>query len=383
MEQSRWDQEQLFLNGDEYFAEMERHIRAAKKSLDVETYIFHDDRFGRHFVDLLVETAARGVNVRLTVDGVGASGWRSAFGEQLTKAGVAFKVYHELPWMRIGKTPASAGGRPGLVGLMRFINSRLHRKMFLIDGEEAWCGSFNISGKHLQSVSGSKAWKDIGIRVQGAGLEQLRWAFDKIWLSRRANYAQTITNWYRRRTVRKSSSLVRLNNTRRLRRKYYAELLTQLRRAEKHIYIISAYFIPTPSVLRALTSQAKKGIDVRLLLPSYSDIFFVPWINLALYEKLLRSGIRVFEYTPSMLHAKAICVDDWAVVGSSNLNHRSIIHDLEVDIVITDATVREQLIFGFMNDLKQSHEVKLAELGGRSTLLRLMGKALLFLRYFF
>lgn len=131
-----------------------------------------------------------------------------------------------------------------------------------------------------------------------------------------------------------------------------------------------------------MKDSARSGIDVRILLPRKSDVAMMPWASSTFYYSLLKAGVRIFEYLPSMLHAKSLIIDDWMVIGSSNLNHRSLIHDLEADIHINSKEAKRTLEQQFLEDLKNSREVSLDSwqtLRPRSQ--RLMGRLVLYIKY--
>ena len=151
--------------------------------------------------------------------------------------------------------------------------------------------------------------------------------------------------------------------------------------AERRIWITNAYFVPDGSVLRVLTVAAGAGVDVRVLVPSFSDVIFIPWVTSAFHLGLLRAGVKIFEYRGSVLHAKTMVIDDWGIIGSSNLNHRSLLHDLEADIVVIDPTSIASLEEGFLLDLERASQLTLDNWRHRPLIERLLGRILLWFRY--
>jgi len=127
--------------------------------------------------------------------------------------------------------------------------------------------------------------------------------------------------------------------------------------------ITNAYFIPRRSVLRALKKAAQRGVEVALVLPALTDVPIVQWASRSLYYRLLKAKVRIFEYQPSVLHAKTVIIDNWATVGSHNLNHRSMIHDYEVEAVLTDNQSLNELVNQWQIDVKSSQEITLESLG--------------------
>ena len=139
--------------------------------------------------------------------------------------------------------------------------------------------------------------------------------------------------------------------------------------------------MPDHFLLRKLKEAAHKGIDVRILLPQHSDVIFMPWASKAFYYSLLKAGVRIFEYQPSILHAKTLIIDDWFLVGSSNLNHRSLRHDLEVDVNICTSRAKSSLNQQFLLDLAQSKEIFLSDWQKRPWYQNLVGKLILYIKY--
>jgi cardiolipin synthase A/B len=373
-----WTEERLFFDGDEYFDDLLEGVAQAQVSIELETYIFSADPLGRRVEEALSAAAGRGVNVRLLVDGIGGLGWFDKQSQELKASTVKVRVYHPVLISGFFKNR-----RRGT--LFSRMNRRDHRKVCLIDGETdkavAWVGSLNIAGSHCRSILGQDAWRDTGVRLRGEGLKDLLIAFNNAWArshtadgKRRWRESLQISSFASGRVFgeRLKSPVVRLNYTRRLRRKNAFQLRTRLRSARQRIWITTAYFAPTPNLVRRLTNAAKRGVDVRILVPRKSDVFFMPWVTTAHYAPLLVEKVRIFEYLPRFLHAKSVIVDDWVTVGTTNLNQRSLLYDFEVDIVIKNEASLQLIDEQFLKDLAQSEEVKVAPGGLASFLGRLI-----------
>lgn len=373
MEQ-RWSEEQLFFDGDAFFDALAQSISTAKTAIDLEMYIFEYDSLGRRFVDLLNAAAARGVAVRVIVDSIGSANSKDQLRQAFSGSGVQFDVYHQLPWERAPQTMSKRSSR--VFAILRQLNKRNHRKVFLIDHEVAWLGGMNLWEVQLRSIKGDEAWRDSAIAVRGADIVYLERAFAKVW-SRR-NLRRRL-RWPLARSP--LPPLVRLNDSRRLRRKNFVDLLRRIRLAERRIWITTPYFVPLRALRRALQRAASRGVDLRILLADQSDVVFIPWVSWVLYRPLLKSGVRVFRYVPAILHAKSIIIDDWMTLGSSNMNHRSFIHDLEVDAVVTRPESQQLLAAQFLADVSQSEEVLRSDEPILSWWQRLVGQFAFYFRY--
>lgn len=371
--QKAWERVRLFHDGDSFFDALEIAIASARRSVYLESYIFATDRLGERILGAIEQAATRGVDVRVIIDGVGSNAWSGQIRERAKRSRFQLRVFHELPWGRLlpRRRRATKGGF--LRGLIRHLNNRNHRKVCVIDGIEAFVGSFNVIEYHCGRYVGDGAWRDSGVNVRGNEVSVLTASFMEVWRGRalrgrsRANRAQ-------------SGELIRLNARRRPRSENYLDLLVKILGSQRRVWITNAYFIPDASLIRVLGIAAEAGVDVRILVPAFSDVVFIPWVTSAFHLGLLRAGVRIFEYTGAVLHAKTMLIDDWGLVGSSNLNHRSLLHDLEADVVLGSESVTGELANQFVADCERSREVTLRNWRSRPLLERVVGRMLLLAR---
>ena len=350
-----WQSEHLFDEAEDYFEQLLTSIEQAHSSVDIEFYIFHDDKLGQRVIAALAAAVARGIKVRVLLDGIGSSESALSTLAAMTNAGIGVKLFHPLPWQlqrhRWSVSPGSPLGK--LFYLIRSINKRDHRKLCIIDNRELWTGSLNISQKHLSREQGGEHWRDYGIRITGPAIGEIADNFNALWHYQRPHLRQGFFKYY----WNNLSALARRRKNRLL-VKYLAD-------AKSRIWISSAYFSPSPAVLKTIKQAAARDLDIRLLVPRKSDVRFFPLLTATYYGDLLRSGIRVFEYGPRFLHAKALLIDDLCVLGSTNFNHRSYLHDLELDIVLQSPASKTRLESFVMRDISEATEVKLTALGSQ------------------
>lgn len=371
-------EEQIFFDGSSYFDALLRDISQAKQSIDLETYIFVADSLGEKIAAALMAAVQRKVEVRLVVDSAGTPDWGGSLSEKLEQAGVKNRVFHPFPW-RLYQWSYSKIHLPGLlkaVYLLLKMNSRNHRKTCVIDKNIVYVGSFNISQCHLSKKQHGEGWRDTGVRLSEVDSTVLQQAFMQVWQS--LPIPERIKTSFRR--VR-NNPLIRLNNTWHRRRALYKNLLRRIGKCQQRIWITNAYFVPDNFLLRKLKKAAKKGVNVCILLPRESDVLFIPWASTTFYAQLLKAGVRIFEYLPSMLHAKTLILDDWMTVGSSNLNYRSLLHDLEVDINITQNESKKILVEQFQIDIKNAKAISLTDWQRRPLYQRFFGYLLLYIKY--
>lgn len=361
----QWLRETLYFDGDSYFSDMIRAIDSASATIELETYIFYPDAMGNWMADRLEAAARRGVRVRLLVDGIGALSWIHHWPQSLRDAGVEIRIWKPVRlWTLLSHVATSLLQRRYSAFLLHH-NRRTHRKYCVIDEGRAFVGSHNIAANHLQRFSGAKAWRDTGIEVAGPELSVLLKAFNLAWDRSHTPEGRRRWFWQRRLPRLNLQSPVRLNFTHRLRRHFRRDLLTRIRGAKERVWITNAYLTPTTPLVTALLHAVRRGRDVRLLVPSTSDVFFMRWVATSFYGALLEGGVRIFEFQPSFLHAKSVVIDDWAMVGTSNLNRRSFLHDLEVDIVVSKSENRARMAEQFNIDLQSAREVTSIEWHGK------------------
>lgn len=371
-------QEQIFTDGTDYFQALLTDIHYAKKSIDLEIYKFNQDTLGNKIAHSLIEAAKRNVKIRIIVDGAGSPEWGGSIMRQLEENKIETRIFHPLPW-RFWQWQRSIPTKPWIIKafhLLTKINSRVHRKFCIIDDRIVYVGSFNISANHLSLSEGGGGWRDTGVKLVDIDCIDLKNAFNATWEHK--HLQEPMRDIFRHI---KTNPRFRLNYTWFRRRILYKDLLRKIKYSQHRIWITNAYFVPDSHLLSRLRSAAQRGVDVRILLPHKSDVFIMTWASTTFYENLLKIGIRIFEYQPSMLHAKTIIIDDWMMVGSSNLNHRSILHDLEVDILILEPRAKSQLEQQFLNDLQESKEIHLDQWRRRPWYRRLIGRLVLSIKY--
>ncbi len=371
-------EERILVDGEHFFESLIHDIQQAQHSIDLETFIFDHDATGKRIATALCEAAKRGVSVRVLVDGAGTPFWSATFARTLEKSNVKTKVFHPFPW-QFWNWSRSVTKKPFFLNtlyLLLKVNSRNHRKTCLIDNKIAYIGSVNITRCHLKKEDGGKNWRDTSVRLSNIDLKELYDAFEIAWTQRTIKERLRDTFRHIRREPR-----VRLNYTRHRRRILHKNLLRRMRLCQQRIWITNAYFVPDNFLLKRLKDAAKNGIDVRILLPKKSNQFIVQWASSTFYSNLLKSGIKIYEYLPGMLHAKSLILDDWMLIGSSNLNHRSLLHDLEVDVTIFSESAKKSLEQLFLTDLTNATQLELDHWRNRSLHRRLMGKMALYLKY--
>jgi cardiolipin synthase len=361
------DQEKLFLQSDEYFEDLLMSLDQAKKEILFESYIYEEDEVGQAFDRTLMRAAQRGVKIQLLVDGIGSQNWIRKKKEELRQSGVQVRVFHPLFFSHfLDDTSKSIGLFSGLLRLnlaFAHLNNRNHRKMILIDRKIVFTGSLNISANHSRMVNHQEAWVDLGLKfVHPPEIENLVRGHQRAWTKSSYSLSELKTDLLSRVIQLRDRKTVQIKqfllNDTLLKRRWAGKLFrTELRRARNTIWLANPYIAPARSTLRELKRAALRGVDVRIVTSSKSDVFFMPWVASAYYRELIESGVRIYEEPRHFIHAKCMILDELHIVGSSNLNQRSLRHDLEIDALIVEQKNQDELKCFFENLFKTASRI--------------------------
>lgn len=370
MKKAHWDEEQLFLSGDEYFSALIHAIQAARHTIELESYIFEKGVLADRMVKALMEAAARGVRIRLIIDGLGSPNFIEDYLPKLRQVGIRTRFYRVPPWIlkRLPGDPDSFVRR--LIQRWKQVNRGNHRKFCLIDRSELWVGSFNVSDTHLKEIFGELAWKDVGVRVRGRDLKYAYRAFQRAY-----------RGWTALNLPARNPRLLLLNDSYLHMRQTRVEHIRRLKKARARIWLATPYFVPTGRVFRLLARQARRGVDVRLIIPEKNDVWIMKWISLPLLRSLVRKGVKVFIYEPRFSHQKVFVADNWICVGSTNLNHRSFLHDLEMDVMITDEKNKSAILESYLRDQRLSQAFDSSDWARLPWWKRMLSSIFLLLKY--
>ena len=363
---------QLVYQPQQYYDGLVADIDAAERELILEVYIFELDDVGNKVLEALQNAGSRGVSIRLLLDGVGSYRDANAIASTLESETCEVRIFHPLPWdFALYRHALEADNwYSQILHFLGSMNHRDHRKLCVIDGHIAWLGSYNITSDHynITPQSDSDYWHDTGLRVTGVIVKSLKDNFEQVWERKISS-----------RSKRSRGFLARGSISRRSHRNL--QLLQVLEGATHRILITNAYFNPSNRLLKVLKRQSAAGVLVQVIVPARSDVMFFPLLSRSYYTDLLSANIRVFEYHHRVLHSKTMIIDSSLLVGSTNLNYRSLFHDLELDALITDADIVQQMQNRFEEDIGLSREIFLMQWQQHSGLVKLLGWFSRFLRY--
>ncbi len=341
----------LLHDGPETFDAMIRLIEGAQESVSLESYIFRSDSVGQRFAGALKAAAARQVNVRVIMDGIGMRGTGRRYLRDLRQHGVDVRVFN----------------RPGLKLWLGLI-PRDHRKLLVVDDAAGITGGVGIGREWTTGVAERRRsrWRDTALRVEGPAALDMGDAFDTMWRRvtgervKRVRHLRAMARGANLDPATHESALVGIIEGEPLRMRAARALQMQAISAERSIWLASAYFVPAPSEREALIGAARDGVDVRVLVPSRNDHPWVTILTRRYYRRLLTNGVRIWEWQGEMMHAKTSVIDgSWVRVGSTDVNFLSVGVNYELDAVVQDHALAYEAQMMFLDDLRQSREVTL------------------------
>ncbi|MDQ6886141.1 MAG: phosphatidylserine/phosphatidylglycerophosphate/cardiolipin synthase family protein [Gemmatimonadota bacterium] len=343
---------ELLRDGPATYDAMIGLIEGAHDSIALESYMVQDDSVGRRFAEALAAAVRRGVQVRFLTDWVGSRGTGRRYWRSLRTAGIELRIFNPPgfhPWL-------------GIV-------PRDHRKLLVIDDKTGITGGLGLSEKWggRGNQDRKARWRDTAVRIDGMAAVDMASAFDRMWKrvtrEERRDSARLLVRRPSGRELspeRDQGAIVGIIEGEPLRLRVARALQIQAVSAERAIWIASAYFVPSYAELEALAGAARDGVDVRVLVPSSYDH---PWIRLLArlaYRRMLKNGVRLWEWKGVMMHAKTAVVDGrWVRVGSTDFNPLGIAVNYELDALIQDRGLGEAAEAMFLADLDQSTEIRL------------------------
>ena len=329
----------IFTNGADKFEALRADLRAATQYINMQYYIFENDRIGNDIRNILIEKARQGVKVRIIYDGVGSFNVDKRFFKTMLDAGI-----EAYPFMRIN-FPQFA----------QRVNWRNHRKIMVIDGKCGYIGGMNIADRYVDGCNwGTRGvWRDTHLRITGPAVKALQHSFALDWnfMNKQVLNDYVASEWTETPDSKAGIQLVTsgpMSNWNNI----ALMMLNAISNAKKCVYLQTPYFLPTESLLKALQTSALSGVDVRIMIPQRSDSTMLRMASYSYVSECLRAGIKFHFFTAGMLHAKVLVIDDeLSTVGSTNFDFRSFEHNYEGNVFIYDASTNERLKQSFYTDL--------------------------------
>ncbi|MFI3239672.1 MAG: cardiolipin synthase [Bacteroidales bacterium] len=341
----------IYTNGEDKFRQFKADLIAAHSYINMQYFIFEDDKIGTEISDILIAKAKEGVDVRIIYDHLGCWKVKNSFYKRMRDAGIEvapfFKVTFSLFTSRI--------------------NWRNHRKIAVIDGEIGYIGGMNIADRYIDGLHNG-VWRDTHIRIQGAAIAGLEYSFTIDW-SFMGNSLLDLPikdfddiNGGAGMQMMVSGPMGKWSNMAFMFQK-------SIMNSKKRVLIQTPYFLPTESLLKALQTTALSKVEVSIMIPRNPDSWVLKLASSSFIAECLRAGIKIYFYEAGMLHAKTIIIDDeFSTVGSSNFDYRSFEHNFESNMFIYSKDVNKQMADIFYKDVEQCTLVDYSSWMERSTL---------------
>jgi cardiolipin synthase len=342
----------LLIDGPATYAAMFEAIQRAKVNINLETFIIEDDEIGRKFTDLLLQKQAEGVQVNIIYDSVGSITTPESFFKRLRDGGIQVVEFNPV-------NPLNDNGEWLLI-------HPDHRKILIVDGSVAIIGGINISSVYSSSLSSRKKgpgeslpWRDTDIRIEGPAVTEAQKLFLETW--RKQEGAELAGQDYIPVQKESGNALVRVvgSSPGQDNRLTFIVYVSAFAFAENFIHLTNAYFVPDDQILSTLKDAARRGVDVKIILPSTSDSSLAIHAARYNYAELLQAGVKIYEHRNAILHAKTAVIDGvWSTVGSTNLDYWSLLSNDEVNAVILSRDFALTMEEMFAMDLAESDEIQ-------------------------
>jgi cardiolipin synthase len=355
----------LLVDGPATYAAMFKAIKDAKDHINMETFVFENDEMGRKLADILQQKQSEGVQVNLIYDSVGSSSTPRSFFKSLQDGGIQVLEFNPV-------NPLKARGRWRLT-------KRDHRKILIVDGKEAITGGVNISKVYSAGLSVSKQekgekipWRDTDVDIEGPAVAELQKLFLDAWQRQKGpklperNYFPVLKEV--------GSDLVQVvgSTSGEMNRITFIMYVSAISFAENSVHLTNAYFAPDGQTVKSITAAARRGVDVKMILPKITDHWLALSAGQYYYSDLLKSGVKLYLRRNAMLHAKTAVIDGvWSTVGSTNMDFWSFLKNDEVNAVILSRPFAVEMEKMFSRDLNESDRVQWEEWRKRPLLPRI------------
>lgn len=336
----------IYTQGKAMFDAYKSDLEKAEKCINIQFYIFNDDKIGTEISEILMRKAAEGVKVRIIYDHVGCFGVSKQFFKRMEETGIEVHPFLKVTFPELATR----------------INWRNHRKITVIDNRIGYIGGMNIADRYISGDKGG-LWRDTHIRIQGPSNLGLLHSFHTDWAFMELPQFDDGEDFALFRDKTKGTAGIQILSSGPIGQWHNIALMFNkaIANAKKCIYLETPYFLPTESLLRALQTAALSKIDVRVLIPRKPDSVMLKLATGSYIGDCLRAGIKIYFYEPGMLHSKTIVIDDeFSTTGSTNFDFRSMEYNFECNAFIYSKDVNRRLTEIFFDDLQQSTRITIA-----------------------
>jgi cardiolipin synthase len=342
----------LLQNGDAFFPPLFREIASARQSIHLESYIWYDGALTRQLVPLLAQKARQGVEVRVLVDASGGKQLKGDAQKTLEDAGVKVAHFHPIRISNLGR-----------------LNNRDHRKLVILDGRIAYTGGFGFADEWTGHAQDKKHYRDSGLRLEGPVVHRLQAAFSENWIEETGEIPADAKFFPPISAVGNTPAHVAYTSPTGSISSVQILYYLAIRAAKQEIIIQNPYLLPDRAAIDALEEAVDRGVSVKIMVPSddATDNAIVQHASHHHFGTLLKRGVKIWEYQPTLLHQKVIIIDGlWSSVGSTNFDDRSFQLNDEINVGILDARIAAELRAAFDADVRRARERTFEEWRHRS-----------------
>ncbi len=365
----------IYFEGDNFFEQLFRDIEKAKKNIYIEVYIFQYNIIGEQLLDLLIKKSKQNLEIKILVDGIGTRDFIQKIIRKIEPTSIEFLVYKPFIFPLLFKS-----------GYHR----RNHRKLIIIDEAILFTGGMNIKDVFSKKIYNQERWRDTMIRIENHHHNEIK----KIFLQSKIDFLGLwkITRkklFFLPKKIPIIPQLMHNQNyiifssinrkRRRIFRKFYYEFI---KRSKKFLYIATPYFVPTRKIINLLKEKAEMGVDVQILTAGNTDVWLARQAGRSTYSSLLKSGIQIYEFSERIFHAKQTLSENGIIIGSTNIDYRSFLHNLEIDLFLNSEILIQNCLQQWKKDLKESQKIHPISWNQRSKLEKITEKLAYGIRYY-
>jgi len=350
----------LLINGEQKFPELLSALQNAKHHIHLEYYIYEYDEIGTQIIELLIQKAKEGIQVRFIYDDFGSPSIKRKTEKRMRAAGMEIYPFHKVRFYLLANR----------------YNYRNHKKIVVIDGCTAFVGGINISDRYINNKKNKLYWRDTHIRLDGSAVYYLQYLFITDWNFCCVKKVKPTAAYFAVSPEAENCYVqIAAGGPDSIQPSVLYSILQAIYLAKKEILITTPYFTPGDSVMHALSIAALSGLSVKLLVPGISDSKIVNAASKSNYSDLLQAGVEIYLYQKGFVHAKTMVTDGLlSVIGTANMDHRSFDLNFEVNALVYDTVIAEQMRKQFFEDLKQAKQINIKKWMARPLYRRLPEK---------
>ena len=349
------------INGDQIFPAMLESIRSARKTIDLETYIYWSGDIGQKFAEALAERAQAGVKVHVLIDWVGSRKVNSRDLQVMREAGVEVEKYNPLVWFNLAR-----------------LNHRDHRKLLIVDGKIGFIGGAGLADLWQGNADAPNHWRDTQFRLEGPAVGQMQAAFMDNWVKTTGRVLDAEDYFPELPPAGDNLAQVFFSSPRDGTESVRLMYLLAIAAATKNIRLSASYFVPGALTTEELVDASQRGVNVEIIVPgAKTDLPVVRYASRAKWGPLLRAGVKIYEYELTMYHCKVMIVDDvWVTVGSANFDNRSFRLNDEANLNVYSAEFAAEQARIFDEDRRNARLISYKEWKGRGLCTKLLERIL-------